>query len=48
MDVGVESVLLAVCIFLEAAYDCACPACGFECLVGIPVMHVCGHGKNPM
>ena len=44
MDVGVAFLPLAVCIFSEATYDPASPACGFECLVGIPVMHVCGHG----
>ena len=48
MDVGVVFLPLAVCIFLEAAYDCTGPACRFECLVRIPVMHVCGHGKTPM
>ena len=48
MDVGVASLPLAVCIFSEAAYDCPDPACGFECLVGILVMHVCSHGKTPM
>ena len=48
MDVGVAVLLLAVCIFLEAACDCAGPACGFECLFGILLMHVCGHGKTPM
>ena len=41
MDVGVALLLLTVCMFLEAAYDCAGPACGFECLVGILVVHVC-------
>ena len=48
MDVRVVFLPLAVCIFSEAAYDHAGPACGFECLVGIPVMHVCDHGKTPM
>ena len=48
MGVGVVFLPLAVCIFSEVAYDCAGSACGFECLVGIPVMHVCGHGKTPM
>ena len=47
MDVGVAFLPLAVYIILEAVYDCAGPACGFECLVGIPVLHVCGHGKTP-
>ena len=48
MDVGVAFLPLAVCTFLEAVYDCAGPSCGFECLVGIQVVHVCGHGKTPM
>ena len=48
MDVGVAFLPLAVCIFSEAAYNCAGPACSFECLVRIPVLHVCGHGKTPM
>ena len=48
MDVGVVFLPLAVCIFLEAMYDSASPACRFECLVGIPVMNVCDHGKTPM
>ena len=48
MDVGVTFLPLTVCIFLEAAYNCAGPACKFECLFGIPVMHVCGHAMTPM
>ena len=44
MDVGVAFVPLAVCIFLEAAYDCAGPVCRFKYLFRIPGMHVCGHG----
>ena len=48
MDVGVAFLSSAVCVFSEAAYDCAGPACEFECLVGILRIHVCGHGKTPM
>ena len=48
MDVGVAFLPLAVCIFSESAYDCAGSAYRIECLVGIPVMHVCGHGWTPM
>ena len=47
MDVEVAFLPLAVCIFSEAMYDSASPACGFECLVVILVMHVCGHCKTP-
>ena len=48
MDVGVAFLPLTICIFSEAANDCVGSACRFECLVGIPVMHVCDHGKTPM
>ena len=48
MDVGVAFLPLTVCIFLKATNNCACPACRFKCLFGIPVMHVCGHGKTPI
>ena len=48
MDVGVVLLTLAVCIFSEAVYNCAGPACRFECLVGIPMMHVCCHGETLM
>ena len=48
MDVGVALLPLAVCIFLEAAYCCAGPACRFEYLFEILRIHVCGHGKAPI
>ena len=48
MYAGVVVLALTECIFLEAAYDCAGPACRFECLFGILLMHVYGHSKTPM